>query len=273
MIKQLGCTTNSYCRFPFERALQGIAEAGLKYVEIAAVPVHCEHVKPESMDMRQLNEMKATIRSYGLKPMSIGGHCDLTTENGVRLFLKRIDFACAMEVGIVNTAAGNIKTKAEEEQFFRNMKIISRYLEERSITAALECHGGIVGTGKECRRTIERIGSDNVKINYDPANCIFFEGVNPEEDIMDIVDYIAHVHIKDKLEGKGVWNFPAVGEGYIRFDVLFDVLYNNNYHGPFSFEIEFLKQGPKTADEVDLALKKSLRHVRQLKGSSWSMTI
>ncbi len=273
MIKQLGCTTNSYCKFPFERALQGIAEAGLKYVEIGAVPIHCEHVKPELMDKKQFKELKAMIEGYGLKPMSISGHCDLATDSGVRLFKKRIDFACEMEVKIVNTAAGSIKTKAEEEKFFENMKTVSRYLEERGITAALECHGGIVGTGKECRKTVERIGSDNVKINYDPANGIFYEGVNPEEDIMDIVDYIAHVHVKDKLEGKGVWNFPAIGDGYIDFGTLFDVLYNNDYHGPFSFEIEFLQQGPKTPEEVDAALKKSVKYITQIKSDNWSIAI
>jgi len=273
MIKQLGCTTNSYCKFPFERALQGIAESGLKFVEIAAVPVHCEHVKPELMDKKQFKELKSMIENYGLKPMSIGGHSDLTTDNGVELFKKRIDLAVEMEVCIVNTAAGEIKTKADEESFFQNMKAVCKYLEEREIIAALECHGGIVGTGKECRKTVERIGSENVKINYDPANVIFYEGANPEEDIMDVVDYIAHFHIKDKLEDKGVWNFPAIGEGYINFRTLFDILYNNNYHGPLSFEIEFLNKGPKTPEEVDLALNKSVKHINQLKCNNWKFAI
>jgi sugar phosphate isomerase/epimerase len=98
------------------------------------------------------------------------------------------------------------------------------------------------------------------------------EGLDPQDDIMDIVDYIAHVHIKDKLEGKGVWNFPAIGEGYIDFNNLFDVLYNNNFSGPFSFEIEFIKQGPKTPEEVDLALKKSVKYISQLKSCNWDIT-
>jgi len=270
MLKKLGCTTGSYCKFSFERALQGIADAGLKYVEIGAVPVHCEHVSPELMDKKQIKELKTIIESYGLKPLSISGHCDLTTDSGVELFKKRIDLAYELEVTIVNTSSGDIKTTEDEERFFKNMKTISRYLEERGITAGLECHGGILGTGMECRKTVERIGSDNVRINYDPANGIYYSGVNPVDDIMDIVDYIVHVHIKDKLEGKGVWNFPAIGDGYIDFPVLFDILYNNDYHGSFSIEIELLEQGPKTPEEVDIALKKSVEYLRQLGNDNWS---
>ncbi len=273
MIKQLGCTTGSYSKFPFERALQGIADAGLKYVEIAAVPIYCEHVKPEQMNKQQFKELKAMISGYGIKPLSISGHCNLATDGGAELFKKRIDFACELEVTIVNTSAGDIKTKEDEKRFFQNMESLSAYLKERGITAALECHGGILGTAMECRETVERIGSEHVKVNYDPANGVFYEGVNPADDIMDVVDYIAHVHIKDKLEGKGVWNFPAIGDGYIDFATLFDILYNNNYHGPFSFEIEFVRQGPKTPEEVDMALKKSINYLRQLKNDNWSITI
>lgn len=273
MLEQLGCTTGCYSKFPFERALQGIAEAGLKFVEIGAVPVRCEHVKPELMDKKQLKELRCKLEGYGLKALSISGHCDLTDPKGVELFKKRIDLAFAMGIAIVNTSAGKINTKAAEESFFENMDVLSGYLKERGITAALECHGGIVGTGKECRKTIERIASEHVRINYDPADGIFYEGVNPEEDIMDIVDYIAHVHIKDKLEGKSVWNFPAIGEGYVNFEALFDILDNNNYHGPFSLEIEFLKQGPAAPEEVDTALKKSVAYLSRLKKRSHTFNI
>lgn len=271
MKNKLGCSTHCYNRFSFDRALEGIAKVGLEYVEIGAIPGHCDHVKPELMSKKQFKELKHKITSYGLKPLSISGHCDLTSEIGVELFKKRIDLAYEMEVSIVNTAGGNIENIEQEESFFTKMKIITKYLEERGIVAALEIHGGIIGTGSMCRKTIERINSSNVRINYDPANLIYFEGKRPEDDIMDIIDYVAHFHIKDKLEGKGVWNFPAIGEGYINFTSLFDVLFNNYYEGPLSFEIEFVENGPKAPEEVDEALEKSLKYIRQLKGRNWSL--
>jgi sugar phosphate isomerase/epimerase len=257
----LGCSTHCYSKFSFERALQGIADTGVKYVEVGAIPGHCDHVKPEEMDKSQMKDVKRKIESYGLKPLSISGHCDLTTQKGVGLFKKRVDLACELEVRTVNTIAGHAESPEEEEAFFDNMKGIIKYLEERNITAAIETHGGIMGLSKDCRKTMERINSEFVRVNYDPANAIYFVGARPEEDIKGIVDYIAHFHIKDKLEGKGVWNFPATGDGYIDFEKLFAVLLRSNYNGPVSFEIEFTPRGPQSPEEVDLAIEKSVRHI------------
>ena len=260
----ISCSTHCYNKFSFERALEGIAGVGIEYVEIGAIPGHCEHVRPELLNKEEMLEVKRKIEQYGLKPSSISGHCDLTTQKGVELFKKRIDFAYNIGVNIINTAEGHVKSDEEEESFFCNIREISKYLEERCITACLETHGGILGTSKDLRRTLERIGSERVKVNYDPANLIYFVGKRPEDDIIEIVEHIGHFHIKDKLEGQGVWNFPAVGDGYIDFDLIFDVLYKNNYEGPLSFEIEFVEKGPDTPEEVDQALAKSCEHIKRI---------
>jgi|AGTN01.2.fsa_nt_gi Sugar phosphate isomerases/epimerases len=264
MNNKLGCSTHCYNKFAFERALQGILDAGVKYVEVGAIPGHCDHVKPEEMDKAQMKEVKRKIESYGLKPLSVSGHCDLTTQKGVELFKKRIDLACELEVEIVNTIAGHAESPEEEEAFFENIKGLVKYLKERDITVAVETHGGIMGLSKDCRKTMERINSKYVGVNYDPANAIYFVGARPEEDIIGIVDHIVHFHIKEKLEGKGVWNFPAIGDGYIDFKKLFAVLSENNYNGPVSFEIEFTPKGPQIPEEVDMALKKSVKHITEI---------
>jgi Sugar phosphate isomerases/epimerases len=260
----LSCSTHCYNKFSFERALRGISDAGLKYVEIGAIPGHCDHVKPELLSKDQMKEVLKKIESYGLEPSSISGHCDLVTKDGVELFKKRVDFAVEIGVGIVNTAEGKIASHQDEIQFFENMKEVAKYLEERNVIAALETHGGILASAKECINTINRIGSKNIKINYDPANLIYFDGKRPEKDIADAVAYIGHFHIKDKLEDKGIWNFPAIGDGYIDFKQLFNVLQSNNYEGPLSFEIEFVEKGPRSAEEVDEALVKSVKHVKTI---------
>lgn len=260
----LSCSTHCYNKFSFERALQGIADAGLNYVEIGAIPGHCDHVRPELLSKEQTREILRKIAGYGLKPSSISGHCNLTSPEGVALFKKRVDFAVEIGVGIVNTAEGQITSADDELRFFENMREIAEYLETRNVIAALETHGGILGTAQDCIRTIRRIGSKYIKINYDPANLIYFAGKRPEDDITDAVEHISHFHIKDKLEGKGVWNFPAIGDGNIDFKELFHILSSNNYAGPLSFEIEFIEKGPQSPEEVDAALRKSVKHVKAI---------
>jgi L-ribulose-5-phosphate 3-epimerase len=263
----LSCSTHCYNKFPFERALKGIADAELKYVEIGAIPGHCDHIRPELLSVKEMKEVLKKVESYGLKPSSVSGHCNLVSKDGMELFKKRIDFAVQIGVGIINTADGNISGKKDEECFFENMREIAGYVEERNIIIAMETHGGLLGTAKDCIKTIERIGSNNVKINYDPANLIFFSGKRPEDDIAYAVEYMGHMHIKDKLEGQGVWNFPAVGDGYIDYETIFNVLSRGNYTGPMSFEIEFVEKGPQSPEEVDIALKRSVKHVKKITDS------
>lgn len=260
----IGCCSSCYEKYPFERALEGIAKAGLKYVEIDARQEVNAHIKPESLSISGMKEIKRLIEGYGLKPLSISGHCDLGSKEGIDLLKKRIDLAAIMEAEYVNTAGGRISGDEEINNFFLYMNSVKTYAKERGIIIALETHGGLLGRKEVFRETIERIGSDNVRINYDPANSIYFEGIRPESDILGLVDLIAHMHIKDKLGGIGEWNFPAIGEGYIDYNFILNYVLQNNYKGPFSFEIEFTSEGALSAEHVDEAIDKSLKHLNEI---------
>ena len=87
----------------------------------------------------------------------------------------------------------------------------------------------------------------NIKINYDPANVRFYEGVNPEEDIEVIMPYMGSIHLKDHKGFKGDYNFPALGEGYINWKKIFEITNKYHFKGPFITEIEL--QGPKVIIE------------------------
>lgn len=91
-------------------------------------------------------------------------------------------------------------------------------------------------------------------INFDPSHLIW-QGVNPTIFLMDFIDKVYHVHIKDtavKLDGRaGIlgshiafgdmrrgWNFVSPGHGDVNFDEIIRVLNENNYGGPLSIEWE-----------------------------------
>jgi len=260
----LSCSSHCYSRYSFDRALAGIVRAGLQYVEVAAVPGHTEHVKPEAMDRKQMREAGRHIRSFGLEISGISGHCNLASSEGTGLFLKRIEFAYENEVKYVISAEGMIKSEGDKDNFFYNMENIASQAGRRGITVCLETHGGILGNADECKKTLERIGSEHVKLNYDPANLIYFEGRRPERDMAKAIAHIGYFHIKDKLEGKGVWNFPAIGDGNIDFKMLLGKLYKNRYDGPLSFEIEFTEKGSGSPEEVDLAVAKSTAYINNV---------
>ena len=82
---------------------------------------------------------------------------------------------------------------------------------------ALEIHGDIMASGARTLPLLERIGHPRVKVAYDTGNCEFYGDVKAVDDIAGIVPYLANVHLKDHRGGKGVWDFPAPGDGTVDF--------------------------------------------------------
>jgi sugar phosphate isomerase/epimerase len=98
---------------------------------------------------------------------------------------------------------------------------------------------------------IKHINRENVRICYDTANVIFYEGVRPEEDIVYVENYLGYLHVKDKNLLRGVLNFPALGQGNIDFARIFDVFRRVNYTGPFSVEIELSPPTPPNTLNIE----------------------
>jgi len=86
-------------------------------------------------------------------------------------------------------------------------------------------------------------------------------GVDPCEDLRDCIDDVAYVHLKDKAGEANVWDFPAVGKGWINFPGFFKQLEDKGNNSPYSIEIEFTAAGPKDIEEVNQAVKDSAAYL------------
>ena len=97
---------------------------------------------------------------------------------------------------------------------------------------------------------IKHINKDNIKVCYDTANVIYYSNVMPEDDIKYIASYIGHLHLKDKKYTRGIWDFPALGQGNIKFENIFETLQTAGYSGALSVEVELtpLFTGDKALD-------------------------
>ena len=73
-----------YHTYSHDEALQGIAEAGYTAVELSAVPGWTEHV---DLDADQ-DELRRKLAGYGLEPVSLSAHSDLTTADGLAHGIK-----------------------------------------------------------------------------------------------------------------------------------------------------------------------------------------
>jgi sugar phosphate isomerase/epimerase len=280
----IGCSTNCYHGFDLETALHGIADAGFHYVELASVRDYTEHVMPERMNEHDKRMLRDQLKDYGLSPMSISGHSDLSASKGVDDFKRRVDLAKWFGATVVNTGPGEVENPEGKKRFFNNMETIALYAAQAGVTVALETHGELMGSGRAAASVMERIDSPWVRINYDTGNVIFYGDVNPKEDISSAIPFLGHIHLKDKRGGKKVWDFPPLGMGEVDFPSIFSTLEEARYAGPISVEIEvsgkdyipsWLVSDEKGeivstekerhgSDVVDKALKESLHYIQSL---------
>ncbi len=268
MADRLAASTNTYHSYSLEEALDGIARAGFSSVELSSVPGWTEHVRRDADDA-EIQRVKDLLAQNGLSAVSLSGHSDLVSDEGVVEFRKALDLARKLGVSMITTSTGghaDTSGGSLEEQRAAFLERIGPLADEAArdgIEICLETHGGLLATGQISKALIEDIGRTNIGINYDPGNVIHYGNVRPEDDLPGAVDKVTHMHVKDQIGGAGVWNFPAVGTGEVDFAALFNTLDDAGFDGPCSVEIEFQGEPWPALEEVDRAMAESYRYVRQ----------
>ena len=261
MHNRLGANTGSYHRYRLTDALEGIAAAGYRCVELAAIQGVVEHV-PLGADDRTLNGVVRQLNDIGLIPISLSAHSDLTTPAGQHDARRALNLCERLGIGILNTAVGGAFNEFEDEAaFLGGIQALADEAAARQVVIGIEIHGTLTGSGRLTRRLIEKVNHPAVRINYDTGNSEFFSGVPVEVDLPDALPLVAHCHLKDKLGGERVWDFPALGAGHINFEKLLAMFEHAGYPGPFSVEVEF-KQGEEPALEtIHQAMRQSREHL------------
>ena len=267
MPDRLAASTNSYHTYSLEEALEGIARAGFRSVELTSVPGWTEHVR-RAADDEEIQTVKNLLAMYRLTPVSLSGHSDLVSDEGVTEFRKALALCRAFGISMITTSTGGHADTSggsldEQEAFLARFGTLADEAAADGITICLETHGGLLATGAISADLIRRIGKPNVGINYDPGNVIFYGDTRPEEDVASAVELIKHVHVKDQIGGAGVWNFPQIGTGEVDYPRIFAALDAAGFDGPCSIELEFQGEPWPALEEVNRAMAESYRYVRQ----------
>jgi sugar phosphate isomerase/epimerase len=258
MATPLAGHTNSYHTYSHDEALQGIAEAGYRAVELSAVPGWTEHVDLDA----DPSELRSKLAHYGLEPVSLSAHSDLTTADGLAHGIKAVRWAADYGIPIVNTAVGGHQSADENEAaFLANIGAMADEADRAGIKIGLEIHGDIMASGAITLPLLEKIGRDCVGINYDTANVIYYSGDTPVEDIPKVADKLVHVHLKESKGGKGVWNFGEIGTGDVDWAEVIRLLRASGYDAPYSVEIEFDGGDWPPLEEVNEAMRRSREYL------------
>jgi len=253
--------TNSYHTYGFDDALAGIAEAGYGGVELSAVPGWTEHL---SLD-EDPGAVRRKLEGYGLEAVSLSGHSDLTTPDGLDHGIKAVRWAADYGLPVVNTAVGGHQSADENEAaFLGNIGELADAAEVAGVVVALEIHGDIMASSDVTIPLLEKIGRESVKVNYDTANVEYYSGEKAVDDLPKIARYLSHVHLKDTVGGKGVWNVPAIGDGIVDFGRVLEILRATGYTGPYSVELEFTGEPWPPLADVNDSMRRSYEHLQGL---------
>lgn len=237
-------------------ALQTVAELGFQGVQLWNVASYGPCVlDPDVCQGSQRAEWRRRIESFGLQisgfcaqmsgPTRFGGFDEADgIDERIQKTQRCIDLAVEMGAPIVTTHPGVIPEDKNDPIY----PIIRGAIEQ--VVRHAEKVGGIfcIETGMEpapvLRRFIEDVGSPALRVNYDPANMLWY-GVL--EGVKELAPYIVHTHAKDQHP---TTKKPTVGQGAVPWDEYIALMRSIGYDGWYAVEdesgqdvVESLRQG------------------------------
>lgn len=264
MAREVIGSTIVFAPHPIDAALEGLAAAGYRAVELGAVKGWFEHIDADTVTDRELARIGAKLAEVGLEPVSISGHAHLHTPEGAARFGRVIDIAQALGMRVVNTYTGDASTEEEVEAYFANVADLCDKAARAGLRIGMETDSNLLPTAEAGVAILDRIGRPEViGFNYDPGNVVYYTGADPQSDIGFALGRLVHFHLKDKVGGQGVFNFPPPGDGELDLMGLVRQCDASGFAGPYSAEVEFDERG---WPDYAACLAAAARSVENLRG-------
>ena len=256
-------STIVFAPYTIDQALEGLAAAGYRGCEIGAVKGWFEHIDPDTVSDREIGRIERKLADLGLKPVSLSGHAQLQTDEGAARFARAIDIAAALGMEIINTYTGDASTDEERDAYFANVAALCDRAAGHGLKIGMETDSNMLPTAEVGVAILDRIDRPEViGFNYDPGNVVYYTGADPLTDVRFALPRLVHFHFKDKIGGKGVFNFPPPGDGELDMTGLLALLAEAGYSGPISAEVEFDERGWPDYEACRAAADRSVANLR-----------
>ena len=261
MVLQLGVSTYGYLyRRALESALQAIATAGYRLVEISTIS---PHVYTRAAGVLERWALRRLLSSLGLQCVSINAaeqnlispHPALR-EAALKEYKATIEFAADLDVNIVVVAPGRLNPLIPMPQndavalLRRQLERLLPRAKRSGIRLALETFPfGFMRTGEEVKALIDGLGDENLGIAYDCANVLAHE--DPAVGVCAIADRLLIAHVSDAWKGR--FAHTSVGRGEVDFGAYCRALRDAGFAGPTIYElVDGEDPNPRIADDARL---------------------
>ena len=245
----------------FDHALQVMSELGMEHVEIETL--WGKHVGQLTDD--EIKKLKGIVKKWDMKvcclspqlffrvPLRAGPdqgsywgsyseHLDRleTTMRVGREFDVNLikTFGFANEIWYHEAFFGDIWGMLQEK-FEEPLRMVER---EGFVLAIETCFLNNVSSASMARTFMEKMGSEHMRVLWDPGNTLFVHEIPYPDGYELIKDYIAHIHIKDGVVDVPNCSFELCAPGHGQVKTYPDILkrlMDDNYQGVISLEPEY----------------------------------
>ncbi|GIP33300.1 sugar phosphate isomerase/epimerase [Paenibacillus sp. J2TS4] len=273
MVK-LACMTLPFANYSLERALEGMARAGYRYLSFG-LP-HAGMEVPDESDPASVERLSRLFEQYRLEPVNLISTNQLAP--GQTLERARIRFETARALGVKELLSlgtwgyrqfPDVPVPEEElarlnERFVSRFQEIAELAERYRILVTIKPHTGNTATAAHMKQTLEAIGSEYIQGSYDPGNVHYYEGIRAEEDMPLIADRLQSFIVKDHRGARSNLDFPIPGDGEVRFVELFGQLKQSGFTGPVIVErVDGTADRPWLPEEVEERLYQTRVRIEQ----------
>jgi len=209
----------------FRSQVEFLAKERVGYIE----PRFINRKNIMDLNRSELDEARKMIRDRGLKVSAIGspiGKVRLDEPFGPHLdkFKHAVDLAQFFETPFIRMfsyyAPEGKNIDDYRDQVLERMAAKVQVVEGTDVTMVHENEAHIYGhTAENCADLVEAVGSDRLRLAYDPANFVWGEKITNNVEVCWPVmkPYVVHIHIKDwKLGAPDVGSLPGQGDGQIK---------------------------------------------------------
>ena len=233
-----------------ETQLDVIEELGLDYLDLRGV----DDTNVLDFDDEEVERVRAALDERGIGVSSIGspiGKIDIDDpfEPHLDRFETALEMADAFDTEYIRVFSywmpeGDDPADHRDEVLRRTEAIVER-AEDAGVTLVLENEKDIYGdTPERCRDLLTEIDSPNLRAAFDPANYLEI-GVHPYPDaLLEVVEYVDYLHVKDATFGERGDIKPA-GEGDGHIPEILDALQRRGFEGFASLEPHLAMAGAK----------------------------
>ncbi|MFV0443073.1 MAG: sugar phosphate isomerase/epimerase family protein [Planctomycetaceae bacterium] len=267
----LSCFTNSYGRFGPEAAFEWLPKAGIRFVELAiknhGVPSFFREtpILTEASTPSDVARVQRLLDEAGLRLSSCNVSCGNVLDPAlVERTIRKLDLVQTLGVDRVVSGGGEAKSAAEEQQLWTHLRRIGDAAAKRGITYCCETHPGSCQNAESMLQTMQAVDHPHIRLNFDTGNLYYYNrDVNLEQSLRQVLPYVEHVHLKETPGGFEQWHFVELGSGVVDFRMIREVLESANYAGPYSLELEGIKDEPDpTLPQHHQRVVDSISHLR-----------